>query len=251
MRLEGRVAIVTGGSRGIGACIARRFGAEGARIAVVAHTQRAKADEVVREIADAGGQAEAFQADVSIVADCERLAGEVAAAFGTIDILVNNAGVLLMAPIEETTEADWDSLIDVNLKGTFFMTKAVLPFMKAKSAGKIINIASSFGNVGAEQASVYCASKGGLINLTRAMCLELAPLGINVNALAPGGVATDMTDALRAQPGLQAELDRMTPGGSYYMGPDDLSGAAVFFASDESDRVHGAHLVVDGGWTAH
>ncbi len=250
MRLEGRVAIVTGGSRGMGACIARRFGAEGAGVAVVAHTQRAKADEVVREIAAAGGHAQAFQADVAAVADCERLAGEVAAAFGTIDILVNNAGVLRLAPIEETTEADWDDQIDINLKGTFFMTKAVLPIMKAKGAGKVINIASSFGNVGAEQASVYCASKAGQINLTRAMCLELAPLGINVNALAPGGVETDMTAAIRAQPGVQAEFDAMTPVGSYFMNPDDLSGAAVFFASAESDRVHGAHLVVDGGWTA-
>ena len=177
MRLNGKVAIVTGGSRGIGAAIARRLGAEGATVAVVAHTAHAKAEAVVKEIEDAGGRAAPFQADVSKVADCERLAAEVAEAFGTIDILINNAGVYHPLPMEETTEALWDAQIDINLKGSFFMVKAVAPVMKAKGAGKIVNIASTLGVVGSSAGAAYCASKGGQMLLTKALCLELGRTG--------------------------------------------------------------------------
>lgn len=250
MKLKGKVAIVTGGSRGIGACIARRFGKEGAQVAVVAHTKLDKAKSVVGEIDNAGGTARPFQANVAEVAECERLAAEVIDAFGAVDILVNNAGVFVPVPIEETTEEVWDAQLDINLKGAFFMSKAVLPVMKAKGAGKIINVASSFGLVGGHSGSAYCASKAGLLNMTKAMCLELAPLGINVNALAPGGAKTDMNAGLRAEPGFEERVDGLTPSGRYHMDADDLSGAAVFFASSDSAQVHGASLVVDGGWTA-
>ena len=130
------------------------------------------------------------------------------------------------------------------------MTKAVVPTMKAKGAGKIINVTSTFGFVGGQDCSIYCASKGGQLNLTRALCIELAPHGINVNSLAPGGVKTDMTTALRAQPGLKQRVDALTPAGTHFLNPRDLVGAAVFLASSDSDMVHGAKLVVDGGWTA-
>ena len=250
MKLVGKIAIVTGSSRGIGASIAHGFGAEGAQIGIVAHAQLDIARKVAKEIEAAGGTAKPFRADLSRVAECERLVDEVIDAFGTVDVLVNNAGVLISMPIEDTTEEQWDAQIDLNLKGTYFMTKAVVPTMKAKGAGKIINVTSTFGFVGGQDCSIYCASKGGQLNLTRALCVELAPHGINVNSLAPGGVKTDMTTALRAQPGLKQRVDALTPAGDHFLNPRDLVGAAVFLASSDSDMVHGAKLVVDGGWTA-
>ena len=250
MRLEGKVAIVTGGSRGIGACIARRLAADGAAVAVVAHTARAKADAVVQEIADAGGHAAPFQADVSQVADCERLAAEVLKAFGTVDILINNAGVYHPLPMEETTEALWDAQIDINLKGSFFMARAVAPTMKAKRAGKIVNITSTLGVVGSSAGAAYCASKGGQMLLTKALCLELGLHGINVNAVAPGATETDMNAAIRAQPGKEERMNALSPIGRYWAQADDMSGAVAYLVSSEADAVHGAHLMIDHGWTA-
>ena len=215
MKLEGKVAIVTGGSRGIGACIARRYGREGATVAVVGNTRRDRAEAVVAEIEAAGGKAQAFLADIGAVADCERLAREVIAAFGTVDILVNSAGIFTPLPIEEVTEENWDAQHALNLKGAFFLTKAVVPTMKAKGAGKIVNISSIAGCGGFPNSSAYCASKGGLTNMTKALCLELAGDGINVNTLSPGNIKTDMNAAFprgcgirRAAGGAHAGRDR-------------------------------------------
>ena len=250
MKLEGKVAIVTGGSRGIGASIARRLGAEGATVAVVAHTARTKAEAVAQEIAHAGGRAAPFQADVSRVADCERLAVEVADAFGTIDILVNNAGVYHPLPMEETTEALWDAQIDINLKGSFFMARAVAPVMKTKGAGKIVNITSTLGVVGSSAGAAYCASKGGQMLLTKALALELGPHGINVNAVAPGATVTDMNAAIRAEPGKEERMNALSPMGRYWAEADDMAGAVAYLVSDDAKAVHGAHLMIDLGWTA-
>ena len=250
MKLEGKAAIVTGSSRGIGACIARRYGREGAAVAVVGNTRRERAEAVVAEIEAAGGKAQAFMADVGVVADCERLAGEVIDAFGTVDILVNNAGIFTPKPIEEVTEENWDSQQALNLKGAFFMTKAVVPTMKARGAGKIINISSIAGCGGFPHSAAYCASKGGLTNMTKALCLELAGDGINVNALSPGNIITDMNAALRATDGYDARQAELTPAGIGHMDPEQLTGAAVFLASADSDSVHGADLLVDNGWAA-
>ena len=250
MKLEGKVAIVTGGSRGIGAAIARRLGAEGATVAVVAHTARAKAEAVAQEIGQAGGRAAPFQADVSRVADCERLAAEVAETLGTIDILINNAGVYHPLPMEETTEELWDAQIDINLKGSFFMAKAVAPVMKAKGAGKIVNITSTLGVVGSSAGAAYCASKGGQMLLTRALALELGPHGINVNAVAPGATVTDMNAAIRAQPGREERMNALAPMGRYWAEADDMAGAVAYLVSDDAKAVHGAHLMIDLGWTA-
>ena len=250
MKLEGKTAIVTGSSRGIGACIARRYGREGAAVAVVAHTGRERAEAVVTEIEAGGGKASAFCADIGVVADCERLAGEVITAFGAVDILVNNAGIFMPEPIEEVTEEHWDAQHALNLKGAFFMSKAVVPTMKAKGAGKIINISSIAGSGGFPQSSAYCASKGGLTNLTRALCLELAGDGINVNTLSPGNIVTDMNAANRATEGYDARQAELTPAGIGHMDPEQLTGAAVFLASSDSDSVHGADLLVDNGWAA-
>jgi len=250
MKLEGKVAIVTGSSRGIGACIARRFGREGAAVAVVGNTRRERAEAVVAEIEAAGGKARAFMADVGAVAECERLAREAIGAFGTVDILVNNAGIFTPMPIEEVTEENWDAQHALNLKGAFFMTKAVVPTMKAKGAGKIINISSIAGCGGFPQSAAYCATKGGLTNMTKALCLELAADGINVNTLSPGNIVTDMNAAFRATDGYDARQAELTPAGIGHMDPEQLTGAAVFLASADSDSVHGADLLVDNGWAA-
>ena len=250
MKLEGKAAIVTGSSRGIGACIARRYGREGAAVAVIGNTRRERAEAVVAEIEAAGGKAQSFMADVGVVAECERLAGEVIDAFGTVDILVNNAGIFTPKPIEEVTEENWDAQQALNLKGAFFMTKAVVPTMKAKGAGKIINISSIAGCGGFPHSAAYCASKGGLTNMTKALCLELAADGINVNALSPGNIVTDMNAALRATDGYDARQAELTPAGIGHMDPEQLTGAAVFLASADSDSVHGADLLVDNGWAA-
>jgi NAD(P)-dependent dehydrogenase (short-subunit alcohol dehydrogenase family) len=250
MKLKGKVAIVTGSSRGIGAAIARRYGREGAKVAVTAREKRDRAEAVVAEIEAGGGTAKSFLADIVRVEECERLAQEVIAHFGTVDILVNNAGIFLANPIEEVTEELWDAHQNVNLKGPFFLTKAVVPTMKAKGAGKIINISSVAGIGGFPQSSAYCASKGGLTNLSRALCLELASAGINVNTLSPGNLVTDMNASLRAQEGYDAQQAALTPAGIGHMDPDEMAGTAVYLASSDANSVHGADLLVDNGWAA-
>ena len=190
-------------------------------------------------------------ADVGVVADCERLGREVIDAFGTVDILVNNAGIFTPMPIEEVTEENWDAQHALNLKGAFFMTKAVVPTMKAKGTGKIVNISSIAGCGGFPNSSAYCATKGGLTNMTRALCLELAGDGINVNTLSPGNIQTDMNAAFRADAGI-----RRASGGTHA-----LPASATWTRSSspappsssrlsDSDSVHGADLLVDNGWAA-
>lgn len=252
MRLKGKVALITGGSRGIGREIALRFAEEGATVAVNYHSNKTEADKVVAAIAKAGGRAAGYAADCSRVADIERLAASVADDFGGIDILVNNAGLFLPVSIEETDEQNWDRQADLNLKGPFFLVKAVVPGMKAKGGGRIVNITSIAGENGFPNAAAYCGSKGGLANLTRALATELAPHRINVNAIAPGNIKTDMNAALRG-PG-QEDYVRMiterTPGGVPFIDPKDLTGAALFLASDDCRAMHGATLLVDEGWAA-
>ena len=251
MRLEGKVAIVTGGSRGIGAAICRRFGKEGAKVAVVGHANMEKAKAVAAEIVKAGGSAKAFKADVAKPAQCDKLAAGVLKAFGTIDILVNNAGIFRWAPVEQTTEQLWDAQHDLNLKGAFFMTKAVVPTMKRKRYGKIVNVTSIAGVGGFPDAAAYCATKGGLEIMTKALCLELAKFGINVNSLAPGNIKTDMNAPLRkTDKGYDKRQAALTPSGIGHLEPDALTGGVVYLASDDAAQTHGATLLVDGGWAA-
>ncbi len=249
-KLADNVAIVTGGSQGIGAAIAIRFAAEGAKVAIVNHAHAERAAEVVERVRAAGGEAAAFRADLSVVPEIERMAGEVADHYGPVDILVNNAGLFLPTPVEQTDEAIWDRMMNLNLKGAFFAAKAVVPGMKQKNHGKIINISSIAGQGGFPNSSAYCASKGGLNLLTKSLCLELAPFGINVNSLSPGNVETPMNAALREDPAHAANMARRTPTGQAFLDPNDMAGCAVFLASADSDQVHGQIIGVDGGWTA-
>ena len=250
MRLKNKVAIITGSSRGIGSSIAYRFAKEGCKVAVLSSKNIDAAKLVADRINNEGGISAAFCKNIANPNNCIELVADVVNILGNVDILINNAGVFKPKLIEDTTENDWNEQIDVNLKGSFFMIKALVPAMKHRRAGKIINITSIAADIGFQNSSAYCASKGGQGNMTRAMCLELAPYGINVNSIAPGNIKTDMNEVLRKNP----EYDKMqaskTPSGVGHIDPEELCGAAVYLASEEANSVHGASIVIDGGWSA-
>ena len=248
-RLQGKVAIVTGASQGIGRAIALRFGAEGTRVAVVNAHRPAAGQAVADEIIAAGGQARAYQADCSDVGEIEKLVAAVLSDFGEVNILVNNAGVFHTVSISETTEEMWDQTLDLNLKGTFFMVKSLLPEFRRNGGGKVVNITSIAGTGAFPNCPAYCASKGGAVNLTRALAAELGKENINVNSIAPGNVATDLNAHVRSDAAYVQTMADMTPTGIAFMEPDDLGGAAVFLASDDSRMMHGATLIVDAGWS--
>ena len=250
MKLKDKVAIITGGTQGIGAAIAKRFAAEGAKIALVNRTRNEPAEETLAAIVKAGVAACHIAADISEPAACVRVADAAISAFGQIDILVNNAAVFTPCPVEETSEQVWDRQLDLDLKACFFMIRSVLPTMKAQRAGKIINIGSIAGVGGFPDSAAYCAAKGGLISMTRALALELARDGINVNALSPGNIVTPMNEALRADESWATKCAELTPSGESFLPAEDMAGTAVYLASEDSRVVHGANIMVDGGWSA-
>jgi NAD(P)-dependent dehydrogenase (short-subunit alcohol dehydrogenase family) len=252
MRLDGKIAIVTGGSQGIGKAIARRLAVEGATVAIVYSRHDAVATQAVAEIHASGGRATAFRGDCGDVQDIRRVVSEIADGLGGVDVLVNNAGVFRTVSVAQTTEAIWDEQLDLNLKGAFFCAQAVLPHLELRGGGKIINISSIAGVAAFPNCAAYCASKGGLVNLTKALAIELAPRGVNVNTIAPGNVETPINAHLRG-PGNEAYIKQMsdrTPTGRAFLDPQDVAGAAAFLASDDAKAVHGAVLLVDDGWCA-
>lgn len=251
MRLKGKIAIVTGGSQGIGEAIARRFSQSGARVAIVGRNLE-KAQIVVDALNVDGGEARAYSADLSQVEQIAPMVDAVARDFGGIDIVCNSAGVFRTLPIEETTEAIWDEQLDLNLKGSFFLVKAVRPHLLKGDGGKIILLSSIAGERGFPNCPAYCASKGGLTNLTKALAIELAKHKININAIAPGNVETSMNAHLRGSENteyMQLMSDR-TPTGRAFLDPDDIASVALFLASNEASAMHGAIVLVDDGWCA-
>ena len=250
MRLEGRAAIVTGGAQGIGAEIAKRFAAEGARVAIVNRANTGTASALVADIEASGGTGAHFQADLRSVAEIERVVAAVMASFGTLDILVNNAAIIRSKSLEACTETDWDDHLDLNLKAAFFLARAVVPEFKRKGGGKIINVSSIAGVGGFPNSAPYCASKGGLNMLTKSLCLELARFGINVNTLSPGNIVTPMNADLRADGEWCERVRYRTPTGEDFLPAADMAGTAVFLASDDARSVHGANVMVDAGWAA-
>ncbi|MGB0626797.1 MAG: SDR family NAD(P)-dependent oxidoreductase [Alphaproteobacteria bacterium] len=251
MRLKDKVAIVTGGSVGIGAAIAKRYAAEGATVATVYKSNDDGAAVIIKEITDAGGKGKAFKADVSKVANIEKLIADVIAEFGRVDILVNNAGVFRTVPVMETTEEIWDEQLDLNLKGYFFMVKTLVPHFRENGGGKVVNISSIAGTGAFPNCPGYCASKGGVVNMTRALAAELGKDKINVNSIAPGNVATPLNAHVRG-PGNEEYVELMktfTPTGIDFMDPDDMTGTAVFLATEDSRMIHGETIIVDAGWS--
>ena len=252
MRLAGKVALVTGSTQGIGKAIAERYAAEGAAVAVVSSKNLERAEGVTVAIRQKGGAADAFVADCSDVGQIRKLVAAVIERFGTVDILVNNAGIMHTASIEDTSEEKWDSQLDLNLKGAFFLTQACLPEFKRKGRGKVINVTSIWGIGAGPNCPAYCASKGGLENLTRALAVEIGKYNINVNSLAPGNIATPLNAHLRG-PDMGAYIAQMralTPTGRDFLQPEELTGTAVYLASEDSDSVHGVSVLVDAGWSA-
>ena len=248
MRLKDKVAVITGAGSGIGQAIAKMYAKEGAKVVCAGHHVES-CEETVKEIEKDGGTAVAVQADVSSAADNERMVAEAVKKYGQLDILVNNAGVVEMHPLEEMTEAQWDEVLAVDLKGTFLGMKYAIPEMEKAGKGKVINITSIAGIIGFPQIAAYCAAKGGVVTLTKEAAVEYAPKRINVNAIAPGVIKTKMTDPLLKDPKAAEQFKAAIP--YPRLGePDDIAYAATYLAADESDFVNGAILVVDGGQIA-
>jgi len=248
-RLDGRRALVTGGGRGLGRMIATTLAQAGADVAITSRTA-GSADAAAAEIASATGRrVQAFALDVTVPDDIPRTVADVEAALGPIDILINNAGLNIRGPIQKLSEADWDAVVDTNLKGPFLVTRAVGPGMVARGWGRVVNLASILGVVSLPERTPYCSSKSGVIGLTRVLGLEWAGTGVTVNALCPGVFGTEMNTALLADPAKHAEFVRRIPMGR--LGDvDELAGAVLFLSSPASSYVTGTSLFVDGGWTA-
>ncbi|MFC4292813.1 2-dehydro-3-deoxy-D-gluconate 5-dehydrogenase KduD [Sphingorhabdus arenilitoris] len=244
--LSGKTAIVTGANTGIGQGIAVALAGAGANVALVARRQP---DETVAMINDMGGKSAVIVADLSTIDPCERVISYAQAEFGGVDILVNNAGIIRRNDALDFTEDDWDSVMDVNLKSLFFLSQAAARVMAENGGGKIINIASMLTFQGGIRVASYTASKSGVGGLTKLLANEWAAKGINVNAIAPGYIATNNTAALQADEKRNSEILGRIPAGRWG-DPSDLGGAAVFLSSDAANYVHGHILAVDGGWLA-
>jgi len=252
MRLINKVALITGGNSGIGRATALLFAQEGAKIALTGRNEE-RGNNVVEEIRRASGRAFFIRSDVRIAKDCERAVDETLRQFGRLDILFNNAGVFYPHTVVDCPEAEWDLTIDINLKGTYLMSKLVLPAMIAQGSGVIINNSSGWGITGGNEAASYCASKGGVVLLTKAMAIDHGRQGIRVNCICPGDVDTPMLPADAKLRKIEWK-DYLVEASNRPLGrigtPDEIARAALFLATDDSSFMTGAVLAVDGGGTA-
>ena len=246
--LKGRVALVTGGGRGIGRGIAEGLAAEGARIVCASRT-RWQLDESVAAIVEAGGEAAAIELDMADLGSVEKAAAAGIAEFGQIDILVNNAGMNIREPIDQVTEDHFDQIMDVNLKGLYFLSQQVARHMRTRKGGKIINIGSLTTGYALAQVSVYTATKGAVGQLTKVQAVEFGPDNIQVKAICPGFVVTALTEKLWADDTMREWGEGRVPLGRLAT-PHDMAGTAAFLAAPASDYVTGQVIYVDGGFMA-
>ena len=252
MKLRNRVAIITGGASGIGKATAVLFAQEGASI-VVADIDEDGGRSVVRQIVESGGRAVFVRCDVTIAEDCRSVVERTVEEFRRVDILFNNAGIIRRASVVETTEAEWDRVMAVNVKSVFLCSKYAIPVMAQAGGGVIVNTASGWGLVGGRNAASYCASKAAVVNLTRAMAIDHGPQHIRVNAVCPGDTATNMLMNEAEQ--LRTPADRfLAEAADRPLGrvgtPEEIARSVLFLASDDSSFVTGTVLVVDGGGLA-
>jgi glucose 1-dehydrogenase len=253
-RLQSKTAVISGGDQGIGLAIAQKLAAEGADIALCYRSNKTGADQAVASILQLGRKAAAFQCDVGIVAQGQKFIADAAAQFGSLDVLVNNAGLERRADFWDATEADFDAVLNVNLKGLFFITQAFVKHRMASPStdqgpgGKIINISSVHEELPFPHFASYCASKGGVKMLTRNLSIELAPLGITINSIAPGAIETPINKNLLNDPAKLNSLLENIP--LRRLGtPEDVANMAVFLASSESNYATGTTFFLDGGLT--
>jgi 2-deoxy-D-gluconate 3-dehydrogenase len=244
--LAGKTALVTGANTGIGQAIAVALAEAGVDVAVAG---RSEPTETLAAIEAAGRKAVNISADFGSIEPVGRVVDEALAGLGSIDILVNNAGIIRRADLLDFGEADWDAVLDTNLKTLFFLSQAAARHMAERGSGKIINIASLLTFQGGVRVPSYAAAKSGVGGVTKAMANELAPEGVQVNAIAPGYIATNNTAALQADETRNRQIMERIPAGRWGR-PQDIAGAALFLASPASDYVTGHVLAVDGGWLA-
>jgi acetoacetyl-CoA reductase/3-oxoacyl-[acyl-carrier protein] reductase len=242
-RVEGKTALVTGASRGIGRAIAVELAREGAKVAVNYATNEAKAQEVAKEIEQFGGTCHLIKANLGVAKEARAMVKEVAERFGHLDVLVNNAGITRDSLLPRMTDEQWTEVIQTNLNGCFFCTSAAIPYMTAQSYGRIVNISSLNGQIGAMGQANYSASKGGIIAFTRTAALELARYGITVNVVAPGFTETDMFATV---PGpIQAQIKAKIPA-ARFAHPEEIAKAVTFLVAD-GDYITGQQINVNGG----
>jgi len=252
MRLEGKVALITGGTSGIGSATAARFADEGASVAITGRNAE-RGEQVVQDIVENGGEALFIRSDVRSAEDCRQAVDQTLERFGKIDVLFNNAGVFHPKSVLDCTEEEWDETIDSSLKGAFLMSKYVLPSMIERGIGSIIHTSSGWGILGGDKAAAYCAAKGGLIVMAKAMAIDHGPDGIRVNCVCPGDVLTPMLPEDAARRGMSWD-DYAVGAADRPLGrigtAEDIANAVLYLASDESSFVTGDALVVDGGGVA-
>jgi NAD(P)-dependent dehydrogenase (short-subunit alcohol dehydrogenase family) len=248
-RIDGKVALVTGGARGLGLTMATALAEAGADVALAGRSRESCQSAADTLAAATGRRVRGFAVDVTSQASIDALAAEVEASLGPVDILINNAGINIRGPIQELTEADWDAVIDTNLKGPFLCARVFGPRMVARGWGRVINMGSILSVIAMPGRSPYASSKAGILNLTRVLALEWAASGVTSNAICPGPFGTELNRSLLDDPVKYKEFVAQIPMGRWGE-PHELAGAVVFLASDASSFMTGSALFIDGGWTA-